>query len=194
MPKKPTVKKKTAKTKPVKNAPAKPTAKKTTPPTVPVEKPLPIDQSIGTRLFMVDRPSRLEFFLDLGIDGTSDQDYWHYLGCSTYIKSSFGKTSLILKLSLTSKRPHREYMMDETERAEFTTLPDEFTIYRGHIGRNASGPLGRWTRRKPHGSQTAFLATVSGPFPFGTPADGGQGEKEACNCPLAWAQGSGNRG
>lgn len=60
-----------------------------------------------------------------------DKSYWILLGnCYTNSYIGFDDT-FILKLLFTSKRQHREFMMNEEERKQFELLPEELKIYRG---------------------------------------------------------------
>jgi hypothetical protein len=60
-----------------------------------------------------------------------DKSYWILLGnCYTNSYMGFDDT-FILKLLFTSKREHREFLMNEEERKQFELLPEELKIYRG---------------------------------------------------------------
>lgn len=72
--------------------------------------------------------ANLFFKIHLHVD---DKSYWMLLG-DCYTGSYIGfYDSTILKLLFTSKRKHREFMMNENERKYFELLPEELTIYRG---------------------------------------------------------------
>jgi hypothetical protein len=60
-----------------------------------------------------------------------DKTYWMLLGyCYTNSYLAFDE-KFILKLLFTSKRQHKEYLMNEEERNQYDLLPNEVTIYRG---------------------------------------------------------------
>jgi hypothetical protein len=91
-------------------------------------------------LWMYERPHRLQVFTEEIMDEVSDEEYWDMLG-SIWSDSEnlwqYGNWTL--RTLLNAPREHRDRMMDDEERAFFATLPDTFTIYRGHHHRNREG-------------------------------------------------------
>ena len=100
------------------------------------------DTKIGHYLSTFDKPNRLQAFIGieqhLGRE-LSDAEYWHFLGQVYQDTECLYPHRVVLDVLLGSARPNRESIMDANERRALAVLPDEFPVYRGHIGRNARG-------------------------------------------------------
>lgn len=101
-----------------------------------------LDPKIENHLLRVSSGERLNEFI--AIDDVigrelNDAEFWHYLGDIYIGMEQLWVNRRVLNLLLGSPRPCREYIMNAEERKAFLVLPDEFTIHRGHVGRNISG-------------------------------------------------------
>jgi|SRR5579871_2317491 len=90
-------------------------------------------------IWLHERPYRLDAFQAIEPKLT-DQEYWKLLGSVWIDSENIGHRFHVWLRLLKSKRPGREYFMDEEDRAEFAKLPEKLTIYRGYQpGKNAHG-------------------------------------------------------
>jgi len=89
-------------------------------------------------IWMYERPYRLEKFAEIQ-DELNDHDYWELLGGIWSDSENLWQYGHMLGWLINSKRPGREAMMEDHEKKFLETLPDEFTVYRGHQVRNRMG-------------------------------------------------------
>ena len=83
-------------------------------------------------IYIHERPYRLQAFCSLN-NVLSDKKYWEILGSIWTDSENIWQNRETWKELLSSKRPHREFMMDKNERQEFVQLPEQLVIYRGYL-------------------------------------------------------------
>lgn len=89
-------------------------------------------------IFLHERPYRINALSDIAHEMT-DQEYWEMLGSVWSDSENLWQYKHYLAWLLNAKREHKEFMMDEEERAFYAKLPDQFIIYRGHHVHNRTG-------------------------------------------------------
>lgn len=89
-------------------------------------------------IWLHERPYRLEKFIEISHD-LSDDQYWELLGAIWEDSENLWQYKTLPKMLLKSARPGREKMMSEKDREIFSALPENFTVYRGHQGKNRKG-------------------------------------------------------
>lgn len=89
-------------------------------------------------IWLHERPYRIEKFMEI-MDDLGDEEYWDLLGSIWSDSENLWQYKHVLKYLLNSPRPGREKMMTEREQNFFNSLPEQFTIYRGHQGKNRIG-------------------------------------------------------
>lgn len=96
------------------------------------------DGKFAAALWLYERPYRMERFYEWR-DRMPDDVYWDLLGKVWTDSENLWQYDYLLEILLRSERPGRDKMMNDREKAFLADLPDEFTIYRGHQGRNKAG-------------------------------------------------------
>lgn len=91
-------------------------------------------------IWMHERPYRMEKFYEIQAD-LSDEEYWELLGSIWSDSENLWQYGYMLGWLINNpdRTNGREKMMDEKETQFLATLPDEFTVYRGHQYRNRLG-------------------------------------------------------
>jgi hypothetical protein len=82
-------------------------------------------------LWLVQRPYRLEAFCEIQ-ERLADKTYWSLLGEMWIDTEAPGRLRGRWLTLLRSQRPHRERMMDPTERRALRAMPAELHIFRGY--------------------------------------------------------------
>jgi hypothetical protein len=107
---------------------------------------VPSFQSILIKPIIGDRK-----YWDIG-----DKEYWEFLRL-LWLKNDepiFGRADVWYRL-FSSKRPFKEYFMNEGERSLFDNLPDQINVYRGYIkDRDIPGKYDKMTLRLRKGWET----------------------------------------
>jgi uncharacterized protein len=78
-----------------------------------------------------ERPYRFQAFAEIQ-DRLSDADYWKLLGDVWTDTENLWQNHYLVRSLLASTRPHRECMMNKDEQRLLASLPEEFTVFRGH--------------------------------------------------------------
>lgn len=90
-------------------------------------------------IYLHERPYRLDAFMDVA-DEMTDDEYWETLGSIWVDSENIWQSRDVWSEMLESDRPNRNKIMTADEIADFEKLPDEITVYRGHIkGKNEDG-------------------------------------------------------
>jgi predicted ABC-type ATPase/DNA-directed RNA polymerase specialized sigma24 family protein/8-oxo-dGTP pyrophosphatase MutT (NUDIX family)/curved DNA-binding protein CbpA len=90
-------------------------------------------------IYMHERPYRLDALMDIE-DRMSDEEFWENVGSIWVDSENIWQNQDVWSDILTSDRPGREKIMTAEELQDFNNLPDEITVYRGHIkGKNKDG-------------------------------------------------------
>ena len=89
-------------------------------------------------IFMHEKPYRLDAFLKI-MNQLSDKSYWGILRDIWQNIENNWQNLETWKELMQSNRKHREFFMEEEERDFLNTLPETFTIYRGHTFNNENG-------------------------------------------------------
>jgi uncharacterized protein len=109
------------------------------------------EKNWGRWIFIHEKPYRFQKLLEL-VDNVRlpDKEFWEIFGsCWTNTENMWQMESEIRELlEFGYQNPHT--MMEDEERKLFDSLPDEFTVYRGHQGCNEEGlswTLSSWRAR-----------------------------------------------
>lgn len=89
-------------------------------------------------IWMHERPYRMERSIHVSHD-LKDDEYWSLLGSIWSDSENLWQYGTILGMLLSDPRPGRDGMMDDEEKKFLESLPEEFTIYRGHQVKNRLG-------------------------------------------------------
>ena len=104
-----------------------------------LEKYLDIDD-ITAYVFTYERPYRLSAFKEyIRLKKVTDDIYWSCLGSIWSDSENIWQEKRSWKHLLSSKRTQREFFMSPEEREIFSSLPETFTVYRGHQEQNEDG-------------------------------------------------------
>jgi len=91
------------------------------------------EKNISGYIYMHEKPYRLDAFVKaISIFTVPDKEYWERLGDVWTNSENIYQNYRAWKNLLLSKRSHREYLMDSSEREVFDNLDNEITIYRGY--------------------------------------------------------------
>lgn len=97
-----------------------------------------LEKDYSQFIWFHERPFRLTKFIEI-VDLLSDEEYWELLGKIWTDSENLWQYGSVLGYLLNSPRQEREKMMDEDEQKLLASLPDQFTVYRGHQFRNRLG-------------------------------------------------------
>jgi hypothetical protein len=90
---------------------------------------------VFSELMVINKPDRLDAFLDEFADEMSDEDYWQTVALLwTTMEYPSQQESWLGVWTDVYRQPSRAHVMTEQEREQLAELPERVTIYRGFSG------------------------------------------------------------